>query len=85
VWKRRAWQRRHGRRKSILKIIRPVHALRYRWAEQRDEKKGYPLTAATEWREAADLFAHITPLAERCWREWERIMHLPRRLAEPIG
>jgi len=38
-----------------------------------------------EWREAADLFAPITPLAERSWREWERIMRLPRRLAEPIA
>jgi len=63
----------------------PVHALRYRWAAHRDEKKGFPLTAAMEWREAAALFAPITPLAERCWREWERIMRLPRRLAEPIG
>jgi hypothetical protein len=52
-----------------LKIIGPVHALRYRWAAQRDEKKGFPLTAAMEWHEAADLFAPITPLAERCWRE----------------
>jgi hypothetical protein len=75
----------HGRHKAILKIIGPVHALRYGWAAQRDEKKGFSLTAAMEWREAADLFAPITPLAERCWREWERIMHLPRCLAEPIG
>ena len=75
----------HGRLKSILKIMGPMHALHYRWAAQRDEKKGFPLTAAIEWREAAELFAPITPLVERCWREWERIMRLPRRLAEPIA
>jgi hypothetical protein len=75
----------HSWRTSILRIMSTVHALRYRWAAQRDEKKGFPLTAAMEWREAADLFAPIAPLAERCWREWERIMRLPRRLAEPIG
>jgi hypothetical protein len=75
----------HGRLKSILKIMGPTQALHYRWAAQRDEKKGFPLTAAIEWREAAALFAPIAPLVERCWREWERIMRLPRRLAEPIA
>lgn len=75
----------HGGRTSILKIMGTVHALRYRWAAHRDEKKGFPLTAAREWCEAADLLAPIAPLAERCWREWERIMRLPRRMAEPIG
>jgi hypothetical protein len=49
----------HGRLKSILKIMGPMHALHYRWAAQRDEKKGFPLTAAIEWREAADLFAPL--------------------------
>ncbi len=74
-----------GRLNSILKVMGLMHGLHYRWAAQRDEKKGFPLTAAIEWRAAADLFAPITPLVERCWREWERIMRLPRRLAEPIA
>lgn len=60
-------------------------ALRYRRAAQRDEKNGLPFTAAMEWRKAAELSSWITLLSNYCWREWERIMHLPRRLAEPIG
>jgi hypothetical protein len=59
--------------------------MRYCLAAQRDEKNGFPLTAAMEWRKAAELLAPITPISERCWREWERIMRLPRRLAGPIG
>ena len=60
-------------------------AVRYCLAAERDEKNGFPLAAAMEWRKAAKLFGSGTPLADRCWREWERIMRLPRRLAEPIG
>jgi hypothetical protein len=59
--------------------------MRYCLAAQRDEKNGFPLTAAMEWRKAAELLAPITPISDRCWREWERIMRLPRRLAGPIG
>jgi hypothetical protein len=60
-------------------------AVRYCLAAQRDEKNGFPLTAAMEWRKAAELLAPLTPMSDRCWREWERIMRLPRRLAGPIG
>jgi hypothetical protein len=45
----------HGRLNSILKVMGLMHALHYRWASQRDEKRGFPLTAAIEWRAAADL------------------------------
>jgi hypothetical protein len=45
-----------------------------------EEQQGFPFTAAMQWREAAELFADHTDLAERCWREWERIMGLPRSL-----
>jgi len=59
-------------------------AVRYCLAAQRDEVSGFPFTAAVEWRKAAELFGSITPMADRCWLEWERIMRLPRHLAGPI-
>ena len=67
-----------------LKIAGPVLAVCLGWTAQRDEEDGRPFTAAMEWRKAAELSAHINYVAERCWREWERIMNLPRRLANPI-
>jgi hypothetical protein len=60
-------------------------AMRYCLAAQRDESNGFPLTAAMEWRKAAELLAPMALIADRCWREWERIMRLPRHLAGPIG
>ena len=54
-------------------------------AAQREERNGFPYTAAMKWRKAAELFAPSTRAAEYCWREWERIMGLPRQLAVPIG
>jgi len=54
-------------------------------AAQRDERDGLPYTAAMKWRNAAELFAPNTQAVEYCWREWERIMHLPRRLAGPAS
>lgn len=62
-----------------------VVALRFCKAAQLDETKGFPLTAAMEWRKAAELFPPMSRLGEGCWREWERIMRLPRRLAGPVG
>jgi hypothetical protein len=50
---------------------------------RREEKHGYPLTAAANWRRAAELFKDEF-LAESCWCEWERIMKLPRKLARSI-
>lgn len=69
----------------VLKLGGPILALRYRRAAQRDEGNGLTFTAAMEWRKAAELSSCITLLANRYWREWERVMHMPRRLAQPIG
>jgi hypothetical protein len=52
-------------------------------AAQREERDGFKYTAAMKWRNAAKLFAPDTRAVEYCWQEWERIMHLPRRLAGP--
>ena len=60
-------------------------ALRHCIAAQRDEKNGFPLTAAMEWHKAADLFVPIDPVADLCWRRWERIVQLPRQMAAPIS
>ena len=59
-------------------------ALSYYHAAQLDEKEGFPFTAAMEWRMAAELFNFVPIARQRCWGEWERIMHLPQRLATPI-
>jgi hypothetical protein len=37
------------------------------------------------WRYAAELYSPNTQAAEYCWEQWERIMHLPRRLAGPVS
>ena len=60
-------------------------AFRCSRAARRDERNGFPCTAAMEWRHAAELFAPNPRAVEYCWREWERIMHLPRRLAGPAS
>jgi hypothetical protein len=62
-----------------------VLAIAYSRAAQRDEKSGYAFTAAMEWRKAAIVLASFPGAADHCWQQWERIMHLPRRLAGPIG
>jgi hypothetical protein len=69
----------------LSNVIVPAQAFHYSLAAVRDERKGFLYTAAMEWRLAADLFAPSTRFAEYFWRQWERIMHLPRRLAGPIG
>jgi hypothetical protein len=66
-------------------ISGPVIGAAYCRAATRDERNGYVITAALEWRTAAELMLPISSAADHCWRQWERIMHLPRRLAEPIG
>jgi hypothetical protein len=53
-------------------------------AAHRDESKGFVYTAAIQWRRAADLFGLNTLAVEYCWRQWERIMRLPRKFAVPI-
>ena len=62
-----------------------LRGLGYWRAAEKDEKDGFPFTAAWEWQRAAECFGWTAGLSDRCWREWERIVHLPRRLANPIG
>jgi len=62
-----------------------THAMKYCRAAQSEEKNGFAFTAAVEWQKAAELLSPIPFLADRCWHQWERIMHLPRRLAGPIA
>lgn len=59
-------------------------AVHYASAANRDERNNFPFTSALEWRKAAELFGSCTPAAEYCWRQWERIMQLPRHFAAPI-
>jgi hypothetical protein len=69
----------------VLALISgPMIGIAYCHAAQRDERDGYANTAALEWRRAAELMTPIPTAADRCWLQWERIMHLPRRLAGPI-
>lgn len=70
---------------SLLKMAGPLLAMRLCRNARRDEKNGILFTAAMEWREAARLCAPSRVLTDRCWREWERIMQLPRQMAAPIG
>ena len=61
-------------------------ALAYGFAAVRDEHNRFEYTAAMEWRDAAQLVSPASSWAgELCWRQWERIMQLPRRLAQPLG
>jgi len=60
-------------------------AIRYVYAAHRDERDGFLYTAASEWRHAADLFTLNNQGVEYCWRQWERIMRLPRSFAVPIS
>lgn len=60
-------------------------AVHYVCAAHLDEHNDFPYAAALEWRKAAELFGSDTPVAEYCWRQWERIVQLPRRLAGPIS
>lgn len=62
----------------------PITALRYGAAAQRDERQGFPYTAAMEWRKVAELVPN-TRAADYAWARWEAIMQLPRRLAGPLG
>jgi hypothetical protein len=69
----------------LSNVVAPAKALHYGRAAQRDERSGFPYTAAVEWRNAAELVAFNPRAAEYCWRQWERIMHLPRQLAGPVS
>jgi len=65
----------------VALISGPVIGIADCCAAQQDEREGYVITAALEWRHAAELMASLPLFADRCWSQWERIMHLPRRLA----
>jgi hypothetical protein len=65
-------------------IAGPATAIAYCRAAQRDEGNGYEFTAAMKWRKSAELVAFVPFAADLCWKQWERIMHLPRRLSGPI-
>jgi hypothetical protein len=69
----------------VALISGPVIGIAYCCAAQRDERNGYAITAALEWRRAAELMTPIPAAADGCWLQWERIMHLPRVLATPIS
>ena len=69
---------------SWIRSIVAAKAFHYVWAAYRDELNGFPYTAAIEWREAAELLLPISLAAEYCWRQWERILHLPRQMAMPF-
>lgn len=69
----------------LSNIAAVAKALHYVRAAQIDERNSFRYTAAMEWQLAAGLFSSNTLAAEYCWQQWERIMHLPRRLSGPIG
>ena len=72
-------------RRFLGKAADSLRGLVYVRAAAKDEKDGFPFTAAWEWQRAAECLGWISIIADRCWREWERIVHLPRYLAAPIG
>jgi len=44
----------------LSNIVFPARAFHYGCAAERDERKGFPYTAAMKWRKAAELFAPNT-------------------------
>jgi hypothetical protein len=67
---------------NVTGVAKAVHYVR---AAKKDERNGFRYTAAMEWQFAAGLFGSNMLAAEYSWRQWERILHLPRRLAGPIS
>jgi len=61
------------------------HAMAYCRAAQAEENNGFAFTAAVDWQRAAESLTAFPSLAAHCWLQWERIMRLPRRLADPIA
>lgn len=70
--------------KLVESVAGLAQAMKYCRAAQTEEKNGFAFTAAAEWQKAAELLTPFSPLADRCWQQWERIMRLPRQLADPI-
>lgn len=68
----------------VAMLGRFATAAEYHRMARRTEAKGYPYTAALQWRKAAALFDSEDSLSDSCWRQWERIMHLSRAFSGPI-
>jgi hypothetical protein len=68
--------------RTVVVLTKALHYVR---DARRDERIGFPYTAAIEWRHAAELFIPGNLAADYCWGQWERIMHLPRQLAGPVS
>lgn len=69
----------------LLEEAGRAKAMSYCRAAQDDERAGFTMTAAFEWRRAAECFAWDADEANRCWTNWERLMNLPRWLAKAVG
>ncbi len=74
------WRWRH----LLIAVSALAVALRYCRMAQQDEASGFPCTAALEWRRAAELCG-CDRIAGHCWRQWERIMGVPRQMSVPVG
>lgn len=67
----------------VVTMSRFALAVEQHRAARTSERRGYPMTAAFQWRKTASLI-NDGDFVERCWCEWERLMHLPRRLSAAI-
>jgi len=79
------WRFKAPIRSWFTRLAERAKALKYLCAAARDERDGLRLTAAMEWRHAAELLGADSSVADYCWRRWERIMRLSRRFAAPIA
>ena len=68
----------------VTSIGMVAKAMQYGHAARRDERNGFLYSAALEWRHAAEVFGSNNVASDYYWSQWERVMHLPRRLAQPI-
>jgi hypothetical protein len=64
--------------------VNKIRGWAYCRAAEDDERNGFPFTAASEWYRAAHCFDSQSSISDRCWREWERIMRIPRALANSV-
>jgi hypothetical protein len=69
----------------LLEHAGRAKAVAYCKSAQEDETAGFVMTAAFEWRRAAECFGWDVDEADRCWCNWERLMRLPRWLAHAVG
>jgi len=64
--------------------VNKIRGWAYCRAAEDDERNGFPFTAALEWYRAAHCFDSQSAVSDRCWRAWERIMRIPRALANSV-